>query len=162
MKKIFTIISAMLISAAALSAQNTEMYENGYRADIELSAAIANQFVISSSHGYSFGDGLYIGGGAGFGAEFTDDYSKATFIVPIFADLKYTFLDQKCSPFVGIRAGEIIDINNNGLRASLNPSVGVDIARFSIKAGYEFQYGVMGAGEGTQNHYAKIGVAFTF
>ncbi len=166
MNKILTIFIALVASVAIMSAQevsSAKMYDRGYRADIELSAAIANQYAISTSQGFSFGNGLYIGGGLGFAAELKPEYSSnAVFLVPIFADLKYSFLNQKCTPFVGLRAGEIIDITKNGLRVFANPSVGVDIARFSIKVGYELQYGAMGAGEGLLNHYAKIGVGFTF
>lgn len=183
MNKILTILIATVISISAMFAQearqdtipvydsrNTElfepkakMYEKGYRADIELSAAIADQYGISSSHGFSFGNGLYIGGGVGFAAELRPEYSSdIVFLVPVFADLKYSFINQKCSPFVGIRAGEILDITQNGLRAFASPAIGVDISRFSVKVGYELQYGAMGACEGLIRHYAKIGIGFTF
>ncbi len=46
-------------------------YNRGYRADIELSWANKSVWGIASSHGFSFGNGLYVGGGAGFGAEMT-------------------------------------------------------------------------------------------
>ena len=84
-------------------------YNRGYRADIELSWADKSVWGITSSHGFSFGNGLYVGGGAGFGAELTknpvatasvaDDvidpeYSYtpesnwiASYLVPVFADL---------------------------------------------------------------------------
>ncbi len=46
-------------------------YDRGYRADIELSWANKSVWGITSSHGFSFGNGLYVGGGAGFGAVLT-------------------------------------------------------------------------------------------
>ena len=46
-------------------------YNRGYRADIELSWANKSVWGITSSHGFSFGNGLYVGGGAGFGAQLT-------------------------------------------------------------------------------------------
>ena len=46
-------------------------YNRGYRADIELLWADKSVWGITSSHGFSFGNGLYVGGGAGFGAEMT-------------------------------------------------------------------------------------------
>ena len=46
-------------------------YNRGYRADIELSCANKSVWGITSSHGFSFGNGLYVGGGTGFGAELT-------------------------------------------------------------------------------------------
>ncbi len=166
MNKILTVIIAVAASLTIMSAQETskvKMYARGYRADIELSAAVANQYTISTSQGFSIGNGLYVGGGVGFATELEPEYSsKPVFLVPLFADFKYSFLNQKCSPFVGMRAGEMIDITKNGLRILANPSAGVDISRFSIKIGYELQYGVMGAGEGLMNHYAKIGIGFVF
>ena len=39
-------------------------YNRGYRADIELSWANKSVWGITSSHGFSFGNGLYVGGGA--------------------------------------------------------------------------------------------------
>ncbi len=170
MKKLLTIIIASTSCLTVLSAQEVAeeparvvMYERGYRADIELGMALLDQFYISTSQGFSFGNGLYVGGGAGFSAEFKPDIkSDPVYLIPVFADLKYTFLHHICSPFLGIRAGEVIDITKNGLRAFINPSIGVDIARFTIKVGYEFQYGVMGADEGRISQYAKFGVGFSF
>ena len=46
-----------------------EGYNRGYRADVELSWANKSVWGITSSHGFSFGNGIYVGGGAGFGAE---------------------------------------------------------------------------------------------
>ena len=109
MKRILTIICAIALSGAALSAQNDTIkvsrnesdtlviivkekqsakkdmrhaekdqspayminvgYNRGYRADIELSWANKSVWGITSSHGFSFGNGLYVGGGAGFSAE---------------------------------------------------------------------------------------------
>ncbi len=83
---------------------------------------------------------------------------------------KYSFLNKKCSPFVGARASEIFDVSNNGLRLGANPYIGIDISRFSVKVGYEFHYGLMGAGIGTvmdsyagaMKNYIKIGIGYTF
>ena len=68
-----TILCAALVSGAALSAQEkadtvstSRMYRKHYRADIELSWTNPNIWGITSSHGYSFGNGLYVGGGVGF------------------------------------------------------------------------------------------------
>jgi len=76
MKRILTIICTIVFSGAALSAQNNADtiraymvnvgYDRGYRADVELSWANKSVWGITSSHGFSFGNGLYVGGGAGF------------------------------------------------------------------------------------------------
>ncbi len=113
-----------------------EGYNRGYRADVELSWANKSVWGITSSYGFSFGNGLYVGGGAGFGAELTknpvaiasvaDDvidpeYSytlesnwNASYFVPVFADIKYSFTKTLAAPFVSMKGGAIADITNKG------------------------------------------------
>ena len=108
MKKLL-ILSVVLFSSVMVFAQNGDSndqksstyvgtnvnYRNGYRADIELSCIIPHTWAITSSHGYSFGNGLYVGGGAGFSAEFLPDYNTMpSYIAPVFADLKYSFINR--------------------------------------------------------------------
>lgn len=137
----------------------SRMHKKGYRADIELSWANPNHWGISTSHGRSFGNGLYAGGGAGFYAIMADD---VTFYTPVFADIKYSFINRLASPFVSAKAGGLIDITNSGIRTFINPALGVDIDRFSIKVGYEYSLGCWGFGKGIHNHQIKCGVGFTF
>ena len=143
-------------------------YDRGYRADIELSWAGKSVWGIASSHGFSFGNGLYVGGGAGFGAELTKqaDTSEsswnASYFVPVFADIKYSFMKTLASPFVSLRGGAIADITNLGVRTFASPAVGLDIARFSLKVGYEYQLGFWGYLDGMQMHNVRLGVAYTF
>jgi hypothetical protein len=159
-------------------------YNRGYRADIELSWANKSLWGITSSHGFSFGNGLYVGGGAGFGAELTkntvatasvsDDvidpeYSytpesnwNASYFVPVFADIKYSFTKTLAAPFVSMKGGAIADITNKGIRTFANPAVGLDFARFSLKVGYEYQLGFWGHLDGKHIHNVKLGVAYTF
>ena len=159
-------------------------YNRGYRADIELSWANKSVWGITSSHGFSFGNGLYVGGGAGFGAELTKntaamanvadevidpEYSytpesnwNASYFVPVFADIKYSFTKTLVAPFVSMKGGAIADITNKGLRTFANPAVGLDIARFSLKVGYEYQLGFWGYLDGKHMYNVKLGVAYTF
>ena len=157
-------------------------YNRGYRADIELSWANKSVWGITSSHGFSFGNGLYVGGGAGFGAELTkntaarvsndvidpeytytpDSNWNASYFVPVFADIKYSFTKTLASPFVSLRGGAIADITNMGVRTFASPAVGLDIARFSLKVGYEYQLGFWGYLDGEHMHNIKLGVAYTF
>ncbi|MBR3951415.1 MAG: hypothetical protein IKJ79_05835 [Bacteroidaceae bacterium] len=139
-------------------------YNKGYRADVELSIAIANQLGISTSHGYSFGNGLYVGGGAGFVAEYLPNFdAKPSFLTPVFADIKYSFIkDCIASPFVAFKGGAMADITNKGIRIFANPAVGIDIARFSLKIQYEYQQSVWGYNDAIKAHYLKIGVGYTF
>ena len=159
-------------------------YNRGYRADIELSWANKSVWGITSSHGFSFGNGLYVGGGAGFGAELSKntaavasvadevidpEYSytpeadwNASYFVPVFADIKYSFTKTLASPFVSIKGGAVADITKKGIRTFANPAVGLDIARFSLKVGYEYQLGFWGHLDGKHMHDVKLGVAYTF
>ena len=159
-------------------------YNRGYRADIELSWADKSVWGITSSHGFSFGNGIYVGGGAGFGAELTKnpvatasvaedvidpEYSytpesnwNASYLVPVFADIKYSFLNTLATPFVSLKGGAVADITNKGIRTFANPAVGLDIARFSLKVGYEYQLGFWGHLDGEHMHNIKLGVAYTF
>ena len=143
-------------------------YTIGYRADIELSWADKSVWGITSSHGFSFGNGLYVGGGAGFGAELTkatetpESNWNASYFVPVFADIKYSFSKTLAAPFVSLKGGAIADITNKGIRTFANPAIGLDIARFSLKVGYEYQLGFWGHLDGEHMHNIKLGVAYTF
>ena len=143
-------------------------YNRGYRADSELSWANKSVWGITSSHGFSFGNGLYVGGGAGFGAELTKNTKtpetnwNASYFVPVFADIKYSFTKTQVAPFVSMKGGAIADITNKGIRTFANPAIGLDIARFSMKVGYEYQLGFWGHLDGKHIHNVKLGVAYTF
>ena len=145
-----------------------EGYNRCYRADIELSWANKSVWGITSSHGFSFGNGLYVGGGAGFGAELTKNVTplesgwNPSYFVPVFADIKYSFAKTFTTLFVSMKGGAIADITNRGIRTFANPAVGLDIARFSLKVGYEYQLGFWGHLDGKHMHNVKLGVAYTF
>ena len=51
---------------------------------------------------------------------------------------------------------------NKGIRTFVNPAVGLDIARFSLMVGYEYQLGFWGYLDGKHMHNVKLGVAYTF
>jgi hypothetical protein len=143
-------------------------YNRGYRADIELSWANKSIWGITSSHGFSFGNGLYVGGGTGFGAELIKNTKtpesnwNASYFAPVFADIKYSFTKTQVAPFVSMIGGAIADITNKGIRTFANPAIGLDIARFSLKVGYEYQLGFWGHLDGKHMHNVKLGVAYTF
>ena len=189
MKRFLTVLCAIAFSGATLLAQKSPYmvnvgYERGYRADVELSWTKSSIWGISTSQGFSFGNGLYVGGGVGFGAELTKntlavaglsdndvdpEYSytqesnwKAGYLVPVFADVKYSFMKTLATPFVSMKGGIVADITNVGTRTFFNPAVGLDIARFSLKVGYEYQLGIWRHLQGTHMHKVKLGIAYTF
>jgi len=146
MKKNIFIITAMLAVMGTAMAQEIEtttnrMFRTGYRADIQLEANTYKQSFISTSHGYSFGSGLYIGGGAAFGVEYQPGFeSDPAYLSSLFVDGKYTLTQWRVAPFVALRTGSIITIEETPAgRFFVNPAVGVDWGHISIKVGYEFQ-----------------------
>ena len=225
MKRLFTIICAVVLSGASLSAQsidghidvhtegnNTTItintkedvtkrdlrrlqrvvnrmerdcymtnvgYRTGYRANVELAWDSSKHWSISTSHGFSFGNGLYVGGGAGFGAvlskmeqkAMSDDTENidqpknswdASYSAPLFADVKCSFMRSFATPFIDLRGGAIADISNSGAAIFINPAIGVDIARFSIKVGYELQSGFWGSLDNTKANNVKLSIGYTF
>ena len=71
-----------------------EGYNRGYRADIELSWANKSVWGITSSHGFSFGNGLYVGGGAGFGAELTKNPVATASVSADVIDPEYSYTPE--------------------------------------------------------------------
>ena len=61
-----------------------------------------------------------------------------------------------------LSAQDNADITNKGIRTFANPAIGLDIARFSLKVGYEYQLGFWGHLDGEHMHNIKLGVSYTF
>ncbi len=156
MKKIlktFIVATICLMAQTAVSAEentdsknsNKNLYFNrGYRANIELNWSNGGKgfgfthYGLTTSHGYSFGNGLYLGAGLGVIVEPHDGPSSDYFFsLPVFADLKYSFINGTVSPFVALRGGMIIGTTYKGFGGYLRPSVGMDIWRFSLTLSYE-------------------------
>lgn len=117
--------------------------EVGYRGFIDLGytigtgAAGAGRIEFNTVHGYQFLPYLYAGVGAG-----AHYYHEGKVVaIPIFADIRSDFLDNKISPFVDFRIGySPYDIK--GLY--LNPSAGCRIGlngqlAFNVSVGYSMQ-----------------------
>ena len=169
MKRILFLLFLFVLTSNALFAQDTKsesrMYNKSYRADIELTWENPRTWGIASSHGYSFGNGLYVGGGAGFMAEFTDYGKTPAFLLPLFADVKYSFFNKMVTPYVSLKAGGYADVTSTkvqGIRTFANPAIGVDIHRFSLEVGYEYQLGCWGYKSLAQIHQVKCSVGFNF
>ena len=82
-------------------------------------------------------------------------------LLPLFADLQYNFCNSVVSPFVGIRAGGYAHVNSEeveGVRVFVNPAVGLEIKRFSIRIGYEYQHNAWGFEQGNNKHRLRCGV----
>lgn len=158
MKRVLVMIVALVavVSAAMAEGRVNPFFRKGYTADVQLSSTDINSFHITSSHGYGFGNGLYVGGGAGFGAEWESaDVSKAPHYVPsLFVEGRWNILDHKISPFVALRGSQFIDLTEGAARYGVTPKVGLNIGRFSLGIGYSIR---------TQRENAmQVSVCFTF
>lgn len=132
------------------------LYNGGYKANIQASVLFANNSElssISSSHGYSFGNGLYLGGGTGIVYSPLHKLNvKNQIIIPFFGEIKYSFLKNSIvSPFVDVVAGGAYNYSSYGTGYLLKPSVGLDVWRFSASVGigrYAINYATV---DGRQN-----------
>ena len=138
MKKLFVMLSAVMVMTVVSGncmnarergpAKGNALAESGYVGNISMSLTPFLGFgaELSTSHGYSFGKGLWMGGG--FGISVSSDFGA---LLPLFAEVKYSILhNKKVSPYVDCRLGLISDFDDTVVLFS--PSFGVDIDRFSV------------------------------
>ena len=165
MKKFFMTL-ALALGVLSVDAQSKDYvdYERGYRADIAVSTSISEQYTLSTSHGFSFGNGLYVGGGVGFTAETFLNFEDAPhYLVPLFADVKYTFLNKRVSPFVSARVGGVFNTEYKMNRMLINPMVGINVRHFTVGLGYELQHAFKGVIENSASmHNVHLRVGYTF
>lgn len=135
MKRLLLII-AVLIPVMAFSKGNP-LADKGYMGNVSVEVTPDPSLVIgcnfTTSHGYSFGDGLWMGGGTGVftGAEYDGIW------LPFTAEVKYSFINsyEKCSPFMGCKAGYVTNIESTFSFISLTG--GIDINSMSVFVSYE-------------------------
>lgn len=136
-KRIAIIALLAMFSSLGVSAQNV-WREKGYRFDVSLAATLPNQWEAATSHGYGFGNGLFLGGGAAFHY----DGDAKDYMTPVFGVIRYSPLRSVVSPYVEAKCGAVVNISRD-LKTGFyfNPSIGVDIWHFSIFGGYEMNTG---------------------
>lgn len=118
---------------------------DSYRIFQEALSSIRQNKARSALSGFGVAWGIFIltvllGVGDGIGLYITPAEMggyKTRYQVPIFAEIKYSFLDWIVSPFVDLKAGGFYDYTLGGTGYVIRPSVGVDIWRFSISAGWD-------------------------
>ena len=144
--RILCVLALLLLMPATLFSNGNNNYDRGYHPSVEAGLLLNRNVVVASaltSQGYCFGNGLYVGGVTGimFGSVAADG-GRAE-LVPLLADVKYSFLDRKASPFVELRTGTVLDLSSDGFIGGvgfmLRPSLGVDIMDFSISIGLNLQ-----------------------
>ena len=143
MKKILIMAMAVLgFATQTFAGENVNLHFNkGYAADVQLTASDVNMFHITTSHGWAFGNGLYLGGGAGFGAEWLGKVSESdVYYVPsLFVNARWSMLNAKVSPFVDVKATQYIDLTAGKPNYGLTPAVGLDMGRASLSVGYSLR-----------------------
>ena len=117
MRRLFFILVAMLVSGAAMLAQpRNPYYERGYKADVQVGVSPARNYIVANStlttsHGYCFGNGLFVGGGTG------------------------VYVDRR---LIGVRGGALSDYTIRGAGFFVRPYIGVNIWRMTLTAGIEY------------------------
>lgn len=148
-RKVFMIMLGLLVAGVSAVAGN-RLAKEGYVGNVSLSVTpvLGVGVDVITSHGYSFGNGLWMGGGAG--VSFAGVYDGI--FIPIFTETKYTFMkDRKASPFLDCKFGFMTNMDDIYLQCS--PSFGVDINRFSV-------YGVYNIWSAVRTY--GLGFAFNF
>lgn len=157
--------------AAAEMASRLPLYRKGYVADVEFGATVKSPmaYTISTTHGYSLGNGLMIGGGIGLNVEdwhyyyaeaYTYDY---TFTVPVYLATKYSFLNRKVSPYVALKGGFVVDIADMSVGHFFRPAVGMDWKKLSFAINYDWNmiaYNRMNIGLG--RNFTTLSVSYSF
>ena len=145
MKGIVLVFMATVSMTMSAQDWKNSSYRKGYHADLSLETLLVDKYVgqeisVNTSHGYCWGNGLYVGGGTGveygFYGLLPNEYS---IYVPVFAEIKYSFMNKLASPFVDFRGGALMEYVNHGTGFMVNPSVGVDIWNFSLRVGFEWR-----------------------
>lgn len=183
MKRLLIIFVAIAVGVCNIFAQaptsKNYLYNRGYKANLQVSSLFANSSALTSlstSHGYAFGNGLYVGGGIGLTYSPLSRLNvKRQVIIPVFAEVKYSFLkNSMVSPFIDVIAGGAYNYSSYGTGFLLKPSVGLDLWKFSFSAGlgrYAINYASTGAeinghpaivGEKETNTGVFVSIAYNF
>ncbi len=164
MKKILLFLLLVFASGIlTVNAQNKSIYFNkGYRADIQIGTVIDNTMLysVTTSHGHSFGNGLYLGGGTGlyFGnSNFKENKFRVS--IPVFAEIKYSFLNKLASPFIGAKGGGFFDYTDSGCGYIIRPYIGVDIWRFSVSVGWDHTRCIYGGYDNSKTRVGNSGIS---
>ena len=125
--------------ALSLSAQENLPFRKGYRGNVEIQTSalvgkgsFGGMVAVTTTHGYSFGDGAFVGIGTGYALDLDSQW-----YLPVFLEAKYNFIDRNTSPFVEVRAG-MLENPERFASASVALAGGADFGRISVKVGYEF------------------------
>ena len=172
MKKIISaIITAALLMAGSTQhtdAQTTRTIKKGYAGNVGI-GILAKEYPygsISTTHGYNFGNGWFIGGGAAFQsglyprmfnypvpAEYADgkeivntegpnsEQFEGGFLLRGYLDVRYAFKSGRVTPFVDIKTGMTYDLAIEAPGGFIQPAAGISYRRFAFSAGLDMHLG---------------------
>lgn len=163
-------VLAVLFLALALplsmEAQSMKSHRRGYCGNVSLGGMIGinekfcERASILTTHGYSFGDGTFIGLGTGFIGDLVGNGA-----VPLFAKWSYTFLDRTVSPYIGSSLGISID-DNISSSLYITPEIGVTVGRFFFNIQYSYYKYLLDERDTTYSttkfHALSFGVGVSF
>jgi hypothetical protein len=139
---------SLRVIPAPLEYPSSQEFTKGYRGIVELGYGLkSGKYGLDVTNfnfvnGYQLTEKMFVGVGTGI-KYFTE--SEMT-LIPLYADFKYSFLDQKVSPMFGFSAGFSFNPNNGfeGEGFLFNPSLGAQIKgknkmRYNISLNYQTQ-----------------------
>lgn len=148
MRKSFVFLICAILFTSTAFAQTNRALKKGYHGNLELgtsamtlktmgsSSAEPDEVIrLSTTHGYAFGNGVFIGAGAGYNFLLIENVQFAS----AFIDVKYNFVDASASPFIEGRTGYNYCTSQKNETGGLfvSTAAGVDFGRMSARIGYE-------------------------
>lgn len=128
------------ISKVQYPKERTAGIEQGHRWFVEIAETIGECYraEVSGIYGYQIYPKLFVGGGLGLHI-YPDE---AAYEVPIFADIRYDFINRRATPFVDVRGGYTV---GTYFGPYCSPTVGARIrlgiwGAINIGAGYTMQF----------------------
>lgn len=152
MKRIYLLLTTIILGAYSLNAQNTT--GGSYQGFVDAGYAVGigdykfGGVEVSTSHGYQINPHFYIGGGAGFhfmseyrtpGMDIPLDSRKSLVDVPVFANVRANLAKGSYVPFIDMKGGLFIN-NNGGKYISLSAGCSIAVSEkqaIDISVGYQ-------------------------
>lgn len=162
MKKLILFLLVLVITLVTQSTFAQNVASNCYRGFVDVGYTIGvgdydfGRFEINTSHGYQINPYFFVG--AGLGLHFFPSYETSGMSdipldtrdskvdIPVFANVRGTFMKTKFVPFIDAKAGTYVNNNGGlyynvsiGLRIAVNKKQAVDIAVGYTNEKLEFQ-----------------------
>ena len=162
MKKILFAL-ACIMSMASASAQ---YIESGYHGFATIGDAIMvdetriGSVDLTTTHGYQFNSKFFLGGGVGYTYVYNNHHDNFS-LIPVFADIHYTILDKRITPFIDVKGGYALNASySDDNMGFVSPSVGVRFAIGDTKLGINASLGYTGYFDhSTENFiHLKVGI----